>query len=207
MRKIILSFMVLLIVAACSAPPKEESSFEITGKEKEKIIGQYTDRFLEPINRDNITGFHEMLGGKFENFSTSRYNFEAYSGGLLLVYDEEDNLIFKEVMDHGNFLVELDLWEDYTVEISGFRELYVMQVGTNPSQELFSGIWQVGLDIEAGNYTMTGEGHGYVQIFDANNQTQVFEVIGNDYVNTRSDVVLKEGQKIRINGLSKVDFE
>lgn len=205
MRKVLLFMIVNLIFTACSSSSKE-NTFEIYGEEKQEIIGEYTERFLEPIERDNISGYSDTDRERFENMPTSRYFIHSYDEGLVSVYDEEENLIFKEILDDDVPVVTLSLWDDYIVEVSGSDKVNIAEVETELSNRLHPGIWHVGLDIEPGEYLMTGEGHGYVQIFDQNHE-RVFEVIGNDYVETSSDVILKEGQKIRINGLTEVSFD
>src|SRR5690625_5861169 len=50
LRKVLLFMIVNLIFTACSSSSKE-NTFEIYGEEKQEIIGEYTERFLEPIER------------------------------------------------------------------------------------------------------------------------------------------------------------
>lgn len=210
MRGAFICFLSIWIIAGCQAELTDQTQdpFEIVGDEKDEIIGAYSDSFLEPVERADEVTYSNMISRRLVNIPTSRYQIHTDGEGVITVSDEENNVIFKEVMSFGINEFTLDIRDDYLVEGSGFEWGNIQEVEkAEPSNTLTPGVWQVGEDIHAGEYTISGEGHGYLQIFEHHKEPRVFEVIGNDYVQSSSIVELRKGQKLRINGLPEVNFE
>src|SRR5690625_4939674 len=95
LRKVLLIMLADLIFTACSSSSKE-NIFDIYGEEKQESIGEYTEGVLERIERDNISGYSDTDRERFENMPSSRYFIHSYDEGLVCIYEEEENLIFKE---------------------------------------------------------------------------------------------------------------
>ena len=90
----------------------------------------------------------------------------------------------------------------------GFSTVTLKPVKTELSTELTTGIWDVGLDIEPGNYTIgIPDGYGFVQILEEGKDPQLFELMGGELTGSQSQVQLKEGQKVRVSKVSMVKFE
>ena len=90
----------------------------------------------------------------------------------------------------------------------GYSTVTIKPVKTELSTELTTGIWDVGLDIEPGNYTISiPDGYGFVQIFEEGKDPQLFELMGGELTDSKSQVQLKEGQKVRVSKVSMVKFE
>ena len=71
------------------------------------------------------------------------------------------------------------------------------------STDLNAGIWEVGLDIEAGDYLVGSEyGMGYMEIHEKGKEPVLYEVIGGNETGSKSHVNLTEGQKLRVTGIS-----
>src|SRR5690625_5695828 len=85
LRKVLLFMIVNLIFTACSSSSKE-NTFEIYGEEKQEIIGEYTERFLEPIERDNISGYSDTDRERFENMPTDRKSTRLNSSHVAISY-------------------------------------------------------------------------------------------------------------------------
>jgi hypothetical protein len=64
------------------------------------------------------------------------------------------------------------------------------------------------LDIEAGDYTITTDNLvGYLQVFEPYKEVRIYELVGGGNLQTKSEVRLVDGQKLKITGVSHVQFK
>ncbi|WHT47998.1 hypothetical protein QNH10_18360 [Sporosarcina thermotolerans] len=90
----------------------------------------------------------------------------------------------------------------------GYNTVTIQPVKTELSTELTTGIWDVGLDIEPGDYTISiPAGYGFVQILEEDKDPRLFELMAGGLTNSKSLVQLKEGQKVRVSKVAVVYFE
>lgn len=221
--KFFLAFILLTIMVVISGCQEESDkvtkyakNFEITGDEKEKLLASNSpnvftsvsrdDSHIEPIVIDPVDKDEEIT------VQPGRYTLTGNATGNAYIYDEDGELVFHSIL--GNFYgvygvntITLDIAEGYTLKFDGLDV-----VNISPAFEVFdnmltAGIWDVGIDIESGEYLMSApEGFGYVQILEENNGGKIYEVIGGEYAQTKSNVQLKEGQKIKITDISRIEF-
>lgn len=222
---LVLLIIVLIVLSGCDRVLNAssfnnmsaiEKNSEIIGGEKDEIVGDVSKGIYQSIDRANE---------KAEAFETSgipksgvevkvpegRYTIQAGSAGNVFIYDEEGELLMRELFDgmFGVESIELDIGENYTLFFDG--GLYwatLSPTETTMSNELSSGIWEVGVDIEAGNYVVTAdEGTlGYLQVFEIDEEVQVYELMSGDTLQTTSEVQLIDGQKLKITGIPLVVF-
>ncbi|WP_188734472.1 hypothetical protein [Oceanobacillus neutriphilus] len=199
-----------------------QENSEIIGEEKEEIVGEVSDTMYESIDRSNAEAEEFIIGpvsreGEEITPPEGRYNVgfgfsDDFQSGRVLVYDEEDTLLIEALLDDGYGLrsITVDLNGSHTVYTDGVEELILIPKETKSSNELTTGISEVGKDIEPGNYSVATDledGIGYLEIFEEGEQPQVFEVLINP-LEPDIDVELKEGQKVKITGfLSGLQFE
>lgn len=193
-----------------------EKNSEIIGEEKKGIIGDVSQDIYQSIDRSNLkaetleTGIIQKSGMEVK-VPEGRYTIHAGAAGNVFVYDEEGELLIRELFDSmfGVETIQLDIGDNYTIFFDG--GLYgatLSPAETLMSNELTSGIWEVGLDIEAGNYSVTAEEGilGYLQVFEIDEEVRLYELIGGATVQTTSDVLLVDGQKLKITGVPLAKF-
>jgi hypothetical protein len=207
----------LLILSGCQEPSEKvlhyQENYEIIGTERDEIISNVSDTLYDSIDRSN-SGAKEIVidaiykHGKKVTPPEGRYQIYGSLTGNVHIRDHQGELVLYELIGPSPYGVEsitVDLNGSQTVEVGGFEQVSIMPVATESSHELTAGIWEVGRDIEPGHYKVTGQSLGHLQIFEQGTSPQVYEVIGGDTQST-STVQLKEGQKLRITGLSSVVF-
>jgi len=127
------------------------------------------------------------------------------------LFTMKTDLVIREIVGHtgGVGSLTVDIEKAYTVFADGgYDHVSFIPVPTQLSNDLNAGIWEVGLDIEAGEYTFGSEyGLGYVEIHEEDKEPVLYEVIGGNEIGSKSRVKLTEGQKIRITGISLVNFK
>ncbi len=130
---------------------------------------------------------------------------------IFIIYDEDDNLLVREIVGEkaGVPTLTADIDSTFTILFDGgYDAVTIVPVKTELSTELTTGIWDVGLDIEPGNYTISiPHGYGLVQIFEEGKDPQLFELTKGGLTNSKSLVQLKEGQKVRVSKVPVVYFE
>ena len=223
---IALLFIVLLVLVGCGRVLNAtsynnmtaiEKNSEIVGDEKIEIVGNISKTIFDSVDRANLkaetyeTGFIEKLGMEVK-VPEGRYTIFAGMAGNVFVYDEQGDLVIRELFDdfYGVDSLTVDIRDNYTVFFDGGNEgATIMPAETLISNELTPGIWEVGIDIEAGKYSVSaGEGVlGHLQVFDPDKEVRVYELIGGDTTRTESDVQLIDGQKLKLTGLKSVQFK
>ena len=223
---IVLLIIVLLMLTGCgrllNAPSYNnmtaiEKNSEIVGDEKNEIVGNISKTIFDSVDRANLkaetyeTGVIEKSGMEVK-VPEGRYIIFAGMAGNVFVYDEQGDLVIRELFDgfYGVDSLTIDIRDDYTVFFDGGNEgATIMPAETIISNELTPGIWEVGVDIEAGKYSISvGEGVlGHLQIFELDKEVQVYELIGGGTTRTESDVQLVDGQKLKITGIKFIQFK
>ena len=228
-RMLYLMFITCLFVLnGCSHEPSEkvlryQDNNEIIGPERDKIIGEYSDTIYESIDRNNSKATEMMIGpieGTGEDITPpeGRYTITSVPGsdgfpqsGRVLVYDEYGILLIDELIDYafGVGSVTVNLNGTHTVHVDGLDEVLIVPATTQIMNELSAGIWEVGIDIEAGDYYVYADSEiafGDLHIFEEGKSPRVFEFL-NTSPESKIELQLIEGQKLRVSGLSILHFE
>ena len=223
---IALLFSVLLVLAGCgrilNAPTfnnmtDAEKNSEIIGEEKDEIVGKVSQTIFDSVDRNNSKGQNVETGeieksGMEVKVPEGRYEIFAGVAGNVFIYDEQGDLLIREMFDrfYGvESALTVDLNENHIIFFDGGLDgATVRHAKTKISNNLTPGIWEVGLDIEAGDYTITTDNLvGYLQVFEPDKEVRVYELVGGGTVQTQSNVQLTEGQKLKITGVNQVRFE
>ncbi|MDV2582453.1 hypothetical protein [Alkalibacillus haloalkaliphilus] len=224
MKRGIPILIVGLLLASCNVESKTEVSEvytdqqqKIIGEEKSEMLAQtaapYTNRELrdEQYSQDEV--FLDYVHGDGETISLSpgRYEITGSVSGNINVYNDNNDLIFHDILgsDYGVGSITVDIDEDFTIHAdAGFNAVMVTPAEEQQSNNLTAGHWEVGVDIEPGDYLISSSSRiGYLQIHSNNKDTQVYEVMGSEFGSTESEVTLEEGQILRITEISYIHFE
>jgi hypothetical protein len=221
-------FISLLFLSGCTssvfqaAPSEKAKSYqenhEIIGDEKEEMLEEMNisetifdisdrDKTDEEMEEDNS---FDVVNKKEFTLPAGRYWFTGEISGNIYIYDEEGKLLIHEIIGYPGVLgFFADVNESHTIKIDGLETASAfLGWEKETSTELDAGIWHVGIDIEPGNYTISAAGgFGHVIILDPNGETQIFEMIGSRSVSTESEIELKEGQVMRVTGISSLEIE
>lgn len=213
----------LLMLAGCHPLQKMEAdeiepyeqNFEIIGLEKDELIGKVNPAIFTTVDRSN-DGAEQVESDVYTNegvkvaLQPGRYMISGSPAGNIFIYDDNGDLVIREIVgDRGGVgSLTVDIEGTYTVFADGGYDYVSFEpVPTALSTDLNAGIWEVGLDIEAGDYTFGSEyGMGYVEIHEKGKDPLLYEVVGGNETGSKSRVKLTEGQKIRITGISLVNF-
>ncbi|MDN4607997.1 hypothetical protein [Sporosarcina highlanderae] len=191
-------------------------NYEITGTTRDAIVGTIHPAIFTTVNRGNIEakrtyGPMPTKRGAKLTIEAGRYSFTGYPSGNIYIYDKDDNLLIREIVGDKAGVPTLTADIDSTFSImfdGGYNTVTIQPVKTKLSTELTTGIWDVGLDIEPGDYTIgIPYGYGFVQILEQGKDPQLFELTGGGLTNSKSLVQLKKGQKVRVSKVSVVYFE
>lgn len=219
-----LFFAILICFLTGCSSAAETSTYdvesEITGEEKDEILGIVYDRIYEKVERGNEKEEPTLLtaiyrGGKDATVPEGRYVISGSQGGLITVLDKDGNVWLKEALLGDSIVVSL-LDTDTVHADAGFDEF----VSITKAEEwdglfLTTGIWEVGVDIEPGTYKFFSDGgHGFIQVFEEGKLPRVYEIIGGMMYEQVGDqfeeidmgiykkITIEEGQKIRVTGVA-----
>lgn len=208
----------LLVLNGCQSRSEEvllyEENYEITGSEKEEMVGNISETIYDSIDRSNANTKEVIVDaiyneGKDVSLPEGRYLITGQLTGNVYIRDKEGKELFHALLAPsplGVDSVSVDVNSHHVVHVDGFHEVYITPIPTQQLTELSSGIWEVGKDIKEGKYKVTGNELGYLQIFEKGKSPQVYEVIGGDGATT-IDVDLKNGQKLLVKNLLHIKFE
>jgi len=208
-------FGVLILISlatGCSSDAKTmtyDVNSEITGEEKEDILGTVNDRIYEDVERGNekeeLTKLSAIYkGGKEVSVPEGRYNIFGIQAGVLTLLDENGEPWLKETLNESGVTVSL-LETDIIHADAGFDNVTITKAEENNEPLFTKGIWEVGTDIDPGTYKVfIGYGHGFLEIFEEGKEPRVYEIMGNMVGETQTDIhkviTFEEGQKIRVKG-------
>ena len=221
---LIVIIICMLILSGCHNLQGEKSemegvyadNYEIIGTTRDTIIGNIQPAIFTTVDRSNIeskTTYGPMptKKGAKVNIEAGRYALTGYPTGNIYIYDKDDNLLVQEIVGDKAGVPTLTADIDPTFSIffdGGYNTVTIQPVKTKLSTELTTGIWDVGLDIEPGDYTISiPVGYGFVQILEQGEDPRLFELTGGGLTNSKSLVQLKEGQKVRVSKVPVVYFE
>ncbi|MFD2043483.1 hypothetical protein ACFSTA_03735 [Ornithinibacillus salinisoli] len=223
MKRIVLLIFIacLFVLSGCQQQPSEkvlryQENSEIIGTEKDEIIGEISDTIYESIDRSN-SGAEEVVlfpidrEGEDIILPEGRYMITGGQSGNVIVNDEHGVLLFHGILDqaYGVASVTVDVNGSHSVHVDGLEEASITPVTTQLSNQLSTGIWEVGKDIEEGDYSVmadSGYAFGDLQIFEEGESTKVYEIIDSS-PDSKIKVHLQDGQKIKITGVSNLQFE
>ncbi|MCG3089529.1 hypothetical protein [Sporosarcina cyprini] len=220
------TFCLLLLMAVgmagCSEVPKSpeinsayEQNFEIIGPEKEKMLGAVNPGIYQMVDRENRSAEPVSIPvvpkeGTEVKLKSGRYMFTGYPTGNIFVYDEKGDLILSEIVGSyaGSGSLTIDIQSSYTVRADGgYDSVEITPVPTALATDLTTGLWDVGQDIEPGDYEIALDyGYGYLHVFEEGKEPRVFELIGGEIAKSDGHVTLEEGQVIRVTGTSLIRF-
>lgn len=215
----------LFVLVGCSEQPSEkvlryQENNEIIDKEKDEIIGEVSDTIYITIDRSNAEAEEIIVSPVVKDMpdiipKEGRYSIAplwsevmAPQSGRVLVYDQDNVLLVSEVFDswYGVESVTVDLNGSHSVHLDGINEAIITPVETQFSNQLSAGIWEVGKDIEAGEYSVYASeyGVGDLHVYEEGKSPRVFEFLD---ASSKVDIQLIEGQRLRVSGLSLLEFE
>src|SRR5699024_211191 len=216
-RILLILIMVSGFLSGCSAAAKTSTydvHSEITGEEKDQILGTAYNRLYEKVERGNEKQDPTILsaiylGGKDATVPEGRYVITGSQGGLITILDADGNVWLKEALlgDH----ITVSLLDTDTVHAdAGFDEYVSIKKAEEWTEPfLTTGTWEVGVDIEPGTYKFYSEGgYGFIQIYEAGTSPRLYEIIGGVYDEERDivnpniykEITVTEGQQIRVTG-------
>lgn len=222
---LIVIFVSMLILSGCHNLHGNKSemirsayadNYEITGTAKDKIIGTVHPAIFTTVDRSNSEakrtyGPMPSKKGAKVTIEAGRYELTGSPTGNIYIYDKDDNLLVREIVGEkaGVPTITADIDSTFSIVFDGgYNTVTIQPVKTELSTELTAGIWDVGLDIEPGDYTISiPYGYGFVQILEEGKDPQLFELMGGELTGSQSQVQLKEGQKVRVSKVSMVKFE
>ena len=214
----------LLMLAGCHPLQRAESdkispyekNFEILGSEKDVLIGKVNPAIFNTVDRNNEDA-EQVERDVFTKegvevlLKQGRYTISGYPAGNIFIYDEDGELVIREIVGQigGVGSLTVDIEDTYTLFADGgYDRVSFTPTPTELSTDLNAGIWEVGLDIKAGEYIFGSEyGMGYLEIHEKGKDPVLYEVIGGNETGSKSRVTLTDGQKIRVTGISLVQFE
>ncbi|WP_432359944.1 hypothetical protein [Sporosarcina sp. UB5] len=191
-------------------------NYEIIGTTRDEIIGTVHPAIFTTVDRSNTEakrtyGPMPTKRGAKLTIEAGRYVLTGYPSGNIYIYDKDDNLLVREIVGEkvGAPTLTADIDSTFSIVFDGgYNTVTIQPVRTELSTELTTGIWDVGLDIEPGNYTISiPYGYGFVQIFEEGKEPRLFELLGGELTSSESRLQLKEGQKVRVSKVSMVKFE
>lgn len=211
-------FASLFVFSGCESHSEEallyEENYEITGSEKEELVGEISETIYDSIDRSNANAKEVIIDaiyneGEDLSLPEGRYHITGQLTGNVSIRDREGKELFHALLAPpplGVDSVTVDVSNTHVVHVDGFEEVHITPAPTQLATELNTGIWEVGKDIEEGQYVVTGNELGYLQVFEKGKSPQVYEVIGGNGA-TKMNVQLKNGQKLVITDLLNIKFE
>lgn len=224
--RVVGTFCLLLLMAAgmagCSEVSKSpeinsayERNFEIIGPEKDKLLGIVNPVIYQMVDRKNVNAEPVSIPvitkeGKEVKLKAGRYMFTGYPTGNIFVYDENGDLILSEIVGsyEGAGSLTMDIQSSYTVRADGgYDSVEITPVPTALTTDLTAGLWEVGQDIEPGEYEIAIDSkYGYLHVYEEGKEPRVFELIGGEIAKSDGLVTLEEGQVVRVTGTSLIRF-
>ncbi|MFD1848534.1 hypothetical protein [Oceanobacillus bengalensis] len=191
-----------------------QESYEITGEEKEELIRNLSPTILDTSDRNNSEAEEIVIEtveqeGTEVTVPSGRYQIWGSDTGLVVISDDNDQVLLREIVGYGGVpSITADLSEKHTIHFyGGFDQAGLTPVPTLMNTELTTGVWEVGIDIKADNYLISGSsGLGYLEVFNPDGKVDVYEIVVGGFGSSKSNVHLEDGQKLRITGVPSILF-
>lgn len=153
-----------------------------------------------------------------EDLPADRYNITGKGSGNLFIENNSASGSVSEVIeDEGLNLgvpsVTVNLIDGAEVEIVGLEQsIFTPVKDRDASDTLTTGAWEVGTDINEGNYEViaAGEQSGKVMVYEQGNKIPVYDELIDPKGELASDtltVELTDGQILRVNVISELLFQ
>lgn len=173
--------------------------FEILDSEVvEKFTGVYLSEGSHIIGEDIAEGRYEITGSNL---------------GSIKIYDEY-NEVCDEILGgdgiEGVSKLYINLVNDYTIDIKDIKAVkFTPDKDRKAMNTLYTGFWEAGTDIEAGEYkikSVTGQA-GKIFILDMYGETKLDHGLGQTSESPEPIIQLEEGDIIWIQKMDSVKFE
>jgi hypothetical protein len=221
---VILFLFNVMILSGCTyifqAVPSEkaesyQNNYEIIGEEKDEMIEEMmiSETIFDISDRDNMEMedpyYFDVNNEEEFTLPPGRYWFTGEISGNIYIYDKEDKLLIHEIIGMPGVMgFAADVDDSHTIRIDGLESAAAMPLPAEISNELHTGIWHAGTDIEPGRYTIrTVGGFGHVIILEPDADAHIFEMLRSQSVESESEIEIRDGQVVRITGISSVEFE
>ncbi|WP_416148279.1 hypothetical protein ACM26V_18930 [Salipaludibacillus sp. HK11] len=153
-----------------------------------------------------------------EDFPADRYKITSSSSGNLFVENNSAGGSVSEILeDEGLNLgvpsVTVNLYDGAEVEITGFEQgIFTPVENRTVSDTLTTGAWEVGTDINEGNYEVIASGtrSGKVMIYEKDNKLPLYDELidpDGEFGPETLTVDLKDGQILRVNVTQELTFQ
>ena len=230
---LLLSFSVVLLVG-CHSKTDEAAAYdengELLNEEKAVILERFDEPRVEtterpPANPDESIVV-EMENGEMSHafqVPAGRYaiaDATGMSAGNVYVHSEDEELLFHDTLYgpvYSTYVIAITLEETDTISFDGLEGIVLQPLSTQYTNEIFSGVWEVGLDIEPGTYHVkpTVSGIGNLELFSDDEEPRVFEIIGLEAEGetglevdaTFVTLPLAEGDTLRVTGMAGIHLE
>ncbi len=222
-NSLLLLMATLLGVAGCQSKeiPSTESAvrysqnFELTGREKEELIGPLHPGLFAAVDRNNPDAEQVSIpvvpkSGESIDLPAGRYRVTGYPTGNIELLDAEGKPILREIVGDyaGAHSLTLSVGESFSIRADGgYDSVDISPVAPSMENVLTAGVWEVGTDIAPGRYTISQDGvYGYLQLFDEGKDPLLFELIGGTTGRTEGQIELKKGQWLRVTQTDSIVF-
>lgn len=220
MKRFIPFVTLLLFMAGCQLlastelteeAAKYEKNHEIIGEEKAEIIGEIHPDIFKPalvtdkIDEGNILEIDNLSDRPYQ-VPTGRYEIYVEGTGYVYLYDENDDLVYREYVGYGIETIEVDIYESYDFRFNALEYVRISEIKPEIKNEFTSGVYEVGTHIKPGTYEVSGQGFGYMKVLSEEEQ-ELYELTESAFTKTVVNIVLEEGQKVIISGLPLVVLE
>lgn len=219
----VLAVLLIGLAAGCQANSVPSSEYvaryaenqEITGKEKQELIGSVHPGLFTEVDRANSEARETAVPvvpktGETITLPPGRYMIAGNPTGNIYLLDKDGKQVLREIVGDyaGAHTLTVSVDESMTVRADGgYDSVSVFLAETELRNALSAGVWKVGTDIAPGVYTIsTDEIYGYLQILEKGRDPVLHELIGGTAGKTESRVELKEGQWLRVTKTSTVVF-
>ncbi|TSB47352.1 hypothetical protein [Alkalicoccobacillus porphyridii] len=246
MDKWFLFGLCLVFLLGCQSKTDEAEAYEENGELLNEEKAEILERFGEPrpetserpaaspddsivIEMEQDEMLHELQvpTGRYA-IADGGWMIEGGEGsaGNVYIHSEEGELLFHDTLYgpfYSTYVIAMTLEETDTVSFDGLQALVLQPLATEYTSELFSGVWEVGLDIEPGTYQITPNvaGIANLELFTAGAEPRVFEIIGleaegqeqmdempEDTVEATSvTLTFGEGDTLRVTGMARISLE
>lgn len=209
--------LAMLILSGChflqtKEPSKEAiaylNNFEIIGEEKERMLANIHPDILKSAIKEKESTEENFLyidhkADRPYQVSSGRYEVSGKGTGYIYLYNEKNELIYREYKAYGIETIQLDIREDYDFRFNGLEEVSLIEIEPEITFTLTTGVWEVGTHIHPGVYEIQGEGFGYIYVF-GEEDPRIFEIISSPFTHPEIAVEFSEGDQVIVSGLSKV---